>query len=214
MNKIKSTVLTLLNFPLRLFSKVSPLTLIKGSKLSKKCSILSGTRFYNSSIDDYSYIGRGCFIEHTKIGKFCSIADKCNIGLASHPISWVSTSPVFCSGKNVLKANFADAPYKTIKNTIIENDVWIGMNACIMAGVNIGTGAIIGAGAIVTKDVEPYAIVGGNPAKLIRFRFDESQVQYLLKTKWWDWGEDKLRSESKLFDNIEMFLMCKNGNVK
>lgn len=210
MNKIKRIVLVLLNFPFRLFSKVSPLTLIKGSKLSKKCSILSGTRFYNSSIDDYSYIGRGCFIEHTKIGKFCSIADNCNIGLASHPISWVSTSPVFCSGKNVLKANFADATYKTIKDTIVENDVWIGMNACIMAGVNIGTGAIIGAGAIVTKDVEPYAIVGGNPAKLIRFRFDESQVQYLLKVKWWDWGEDRLRSEAKVFDNIEIFMKGKN----
>jgi acetyltransferase-like isoleucine patch superfamily enzyme len=206
MKKLKLIIMTIFLFPIRLFSKISPLTLIRDSKLSKKCAILSNTRFYHSSIGDYSYLGRNCFVYNTEIGKFCSIADNCNIGLALHPTTWVSTSPVFQEGKNILKANFSDIKFDAWKKTIIENDVWIGIGACIMSGVRIGTGAVIGAGAIVTKDVEAYAVMAGNPAKLMRKRFDDEIINKLLEIKWWDWNESVLLEKAKYFSAPEGFL--------
>ncbi|RDU22742.1 CatB-related O-acetyltransferase [Anaerosacchariphilus polymeriproducens] len=206
MTKMKLVLKTILLFPIRLFSKISPLALIRNSKIEKKSAILSGTRFYNSSIDNFSYLGRRCFVDHAQIGKFCSIADNCYIGLASHPTSWISTSTTFYAGKNVLRTNFTDKNYAVIKNTIIENDVWIGMNVCILSGIHIGTGAILGAGAVITKDVEPYAIVAGNPAKLIRYRFDESTRELLLKSKWWEKDAKFLKDAANHIENVEQFL--------
>jgi acetyltransferase-like isoleucine patch superfamily enzyme len=81
---------------------------------------------------------------------------------------------------------------------IIGNDVWIGAKSTIMSGVKIGDGAIVAAGALVTKDVEPYSVVGGNPAKLLKYRFDKQQIADLLEIAWWNWGEDKIREEAML----------------
>ena len=81
---------------------------------------------------------------------------------------------------------------------IIGNDVWIGAKSTIMSGVKIGHGAIVAAGAVVTKDVQPYSVVGGNPAKHIKFRFDERQIEKLLEINWWDWEESKIKEEGML----------------
>jgi hypothetical protein len=81
---------------------------------------------------------------------------------------------------------------------IIGNDVWIGAKSTIMSGVKIGHGAIVAAGAVVTKDVQPYSVVGGNPAKHIKFRFDEKQIEKLLEISWWDWEESKIKEEAML----------------
>ena len=91
---------------------------------------------------------------------------------------------------------------------IVGNDVWIGAKATIMSGVKIGDGAIVGATATVTKDVPPYAIVAGNPAKIIKYRFNEKQIESLLKIAWWDWTEDRIKTEAMTLwsDNIDEFI--------
>lgn len=89
--------------------------------------------------------------------------------------------------------------------TILANDIWIGANAIIPGGIRIGTGAIVAAGAVVVKDVPPYAIVGGNPAKIIRYRFSEEQIKALLESEWWDWPIEKIRQHIDGFSDIEKF---------
>lgn len=211
MRKLKLLILTILQIPVRIFSKISPFTLIRDSKLRRNCAILSNTRFYSSSIDEYSYIGRNCFISNTRIGKFCSIADNCNIGLASHPLTWVSTSPVFYKGNNILNTNFAYNEFNDFKTTEIGNDVWIGINVCIKAGVKIGTGAIIGAGTIITKDIEPYAIVVGCPGKTIKYRFDDEKRGALLKSEWWNMDKKDLIIAANYINDVNKFIKISRG---
>ena len=103
-----------------------------------------------------------------------------------------------------MKKNFARNEFEIFKRTTIGNDVWIGYEAVILAGVTIGDGAIIGTRAVVTKDVPPYTIVGGVPAKVIRKRFSDDVISALLKTKWWDWPADKIAK------NIEAI---QSGNI-
>lgn len=120
------------------------------------------------------------------IGKFCQIASGVRFIMngANHAIDSISTYPFKAFGGAWAGASMH---VKSKGDTIIGNDVWIGNSATIMPGVTIGNGAIIGTNSLVTKDVEPYTIVGGNPARVIRKRFDESSIQFLLKLKWWDW---------------------------
>lgn len=149
-----------------------------------------------------------CVIECQKIGRFCMIAHAVHIGLINHPTDMLSGNILFRYGDE--KAAWADAfrlerdvvNERKIKEIYIEkskkelpvigNDVWIGYNATILNGVTIGDGAIIGAGSVVTEDVPPYAIVGGNPAKLIRFRFNQEIIERLTRSAWWDYGPDIL----------------------
>lgn len=130
------------------------------------------------------------------IGKFCSIAcgTKFLFNCANHTLKSLSTYtfPLFYEEWELEKSNITTA-WDNKGNIVIGNDVWIGYEAVIMAGVHIGDGAIIAARAVVTKDVPPYTIVGGTPAKEIRKRFDAQTIQQLLILKWWDWSTDKIR---------------------
>lgn len=130
-----------------------------------------------------------------KIGKFCSIAcgAKFLFNSANHSLSSLSTYPfpIFFEEWGLDAKNIA-AAWDNKGDIIIGNDVWIGYEAVILAGVTIGDGAIIGARAVVTKDVPPYTIVGGVPAAPIRTRFSEETVSALLKLKWWDWSKEKI----------------------
>ena len=132
----------------------------------------------------YSYIERNSIINQASIGRFCSIASDVKIGLGRHPLDWMSTHCLPHSSINGMKPifNFDNSP----KSTFISHDVWIGTGAIIIGGISIGLGAVIGAGSVVTKDVPPFAIVGGNPAKIIKYRFDEHLRTELLNSKWWD----------------------------
>ncbi len=137
------------------------------------------------------------------IGKFCSIADGVKFILGNHSTNTVSTFPfhALCFGGEP----YADS--KSKGNIEIGNDVWIGANALILSGVKIGHGAVIAAGAVVNKDVAPYAVVGGVPAKVIKMRFDSDQVAALEKIQWWNWPIEKIKENlNLLYDVPEAFI--------
>jgi chloramphenicol O-acetyltransferase type B len=136
------------------------------------------------------------------IGKYCSIGSGTVFVMAGnqgHRTDWTSTFPFYYQA-NIFKN--AKNPYEKAGNTTIGHDVWIGSEAMIMPGVTIGSGAVVAARAVVRKDVEPYSIVGGNPASFIKFRFNEEQVVKLLKLKWWDWSEEKIKNNMEFLCNI------------
>ena len=159
-----------------------------------------------------SYIGTNCNF-WGKIGRYCSIANDVRTIIGTHPSkNFVSTHPCFyslyCQGGFTYanEERFDEYKYAENKyNVVLGNDVWIGYGARIMAGVTIGDGSIIGAGAIVTKDVAPYTIVGGVPAKVIRKRFEDEDIEFLLKLKWWDWSVEKIKKYTPYFDDIKAF---------
>jgi Acetyltransferase (isoleucine patch superfamily) len=128
------------------------------------------------------------------IGKFCAIGQGVEFVMngANHRMQSVTTYPfnIMGGGWEVSAPAPQDLPYKG--DTVIGNDVWFGQNVTVMPGVHIGDGAILAASSVITKDVAPYTIVGGNPARLIRKRFDEDLIKYLLALKWWDWPADKI----------------------
>lgn len=144
-----------------------------------------------------------------EIGSFCSIALGVKIILGgAHRMDWVSSYPfpVFFENADQSK-DFA--PSKGA--TKIGNDVWIGMDVLILAGVTVGDGAVIGAGSVVTKDVPPYAIVGGNPAKLIRYRFDENTIEELLAIAWWNWSLPEIKAALPKLMQGDLSLLMNTG---
>lgn len=165
--------------------------------------ILSNTTLNNCIIDSYSYVGRNCLVQNAQIGKFCSIANDVFIGLGTHPIHLLSTSTLFYRIKNTLgiKLMEKDLNFDEYQKISIGNDVWIGARAILMDGISVGDGAIIAANAVVTKNVPPYAIVGGVPAKILKYRFDEEQVTKLLESKWWEYPLDKIKQKIDLRKN-------------
>ena len=179
---------------------------IKNSKIHRTSKIESGSSIVNVFMDKYSFCGYNCEIFNCEIGSYCSIANNVVIGGAMHPIKWVSMSPVFYEGRDSVKKKFAHYTREIDKMTIIEHDVWIGQNVLIKQGVRIGIGAIIGMGSVVTKDVEPYTIVAGNPAKEIKKRFDEITINRLLASKWWELNDKEISKYSPYFIDPAKFL--------
>ena len=136
---------------------------------------------------------------HIHLGKYNSIGRDCNFFLhANHRTDWITTSSQLWGPVNDEIANMhMHMGHPTCKGDIIvENDVWIGAKSTIMSGVKIHNGSVVGSGSVVSKDVPPYAIVVGNPAQIIKFRFNRDQIQSLLQIKWWDWEESKIKDEA------------------
>lgn len=172
------------------------------SVISRKAKVYGRVQVTYSAMGDYSYVGRGSRVIHADVGKFCSIAGDVKLGMGTHTLDKMSTSPIFTECHNSTGHQWTghqiDYPYKRVK---VGNDVWIGASAMIMGGISIGNGAVIGAGAIVTRDVPPYAIVAGVPAKIIRYRFSQEIIDKLIESQWWDMPESVLKDNIALFQD-------------
>lgn len=205
MRRLLVLLKNILNVPKILFSHIALFCVLQEADVDKRAAICTGVKFYRSKIGKYSYIGNKSFVSDTDIGNFTSISTDCYIGGTTHPIDWVSTSPVFHKWENIMKKNFAHHEFEIFNRTKIGNDVWIGNRVMIKAGVTIGDGAIIGMGSVVTKDVGPYEIWAGNPAKMIRKRFDDNKIEKIINTKWWNWNDEKIEENAEIFNNVEEF---------
>ncbi len=176
----------------------------KWNEVGEKCI------FLESEIGDYTYFGENCDVAHTKMGKFCSVAKGVRINPSNHPMERASQHHFTYRKRKYGISEENDREVfqnRKDKQVNIGHDVWIGHNATIMPGVSIGSGAVIGSGSIVTKDVEPYTIVAGNPAKFIRKRFSEDISRELLKINWWDWTHEEIVERYDDFvGNIEDFV--------
>lgn len=156
-------------------------------------------------LGNMSYIAEGTSVGFTNIGAFCSIGPNVLLGgLGWHPTDRLSTHPAFYSSRLQAGTTFVsgdDDIYKDneLQHTEVGNDVWIGAGCIVLDGVTIGDGAIVAAGAVVTKDVPPYAIVGGVPAQIIRYRFDINTITALLKWRWWELSNDEIQQMATRF---------------
>ena len=187
-------------------NRIDKTSMILNSLTEKYVKIGKLTNIEHSKVGKYSYMGNNVYLPLTCVGRYCSIASNVCLAAGMHPLNWVSTSPVFYD-KNlwggvkkkinpILNYNAFSAFNEDGFLCNIGNDVWIGTNALIVCGrktITIGNGSIIAAGSVVTKDVPPYTIVGGIPAKPIRKRFDDKTIAELLKLRWWDWDEEKIK---------------------
>lgn len=204
MNKIKFIIGGLKN----LFNpNISCLAFVSSNNhLDKKTVIYRNAKIRGSEVGAYSYVSPNTVIENAQIGRFCSISDHCRIGMGTHNTDQISTSPIFTQKVNGTKArwvdkNVNDSPFRKVR---VGNDVWIGSRAMILGGVTVGDGAVVGAGAVVTKDVPAYAIVAGVPAKVIKYRFPERLIELLMDFKWWYYPEDVLKEHISRFQKKDI----------
>lgn len=186
---------------------------IKNSTIHKTSKIESGSNIVDTNMDKYSFCGYNCEINNCEIGSFNSIANNVVIGGGMHPLNWVGMSPVFYEGRDSVKEKFSEHRREQTERTYIGHDVWIGQNVLIKQGVTIGTGAVIGMGSIVTKDVPPYSITVGNPAKVIKKRFEDDLIKSLLLSQWWSVPEDRLKLASKFIKHPHQFLNYLNKST-
>jgi phosphonate metabolism protein (transferase hexapeptide repeat family) len=181
--------------PLGLEPRVDPTARVRNCVLGPYTSVGPRTSMSSTTFGDYSYVVDGCSIVWADIGKFCSIAASTRINPGNHPM-WRAALHHFTYRSRSYGFNVEDDAeffeWRASHRVVIGNDVWIGHASTILPGVKIGTGAGIGAGAVVSKDVPPFAIVGGVPARLIRFRFDVTVQEGLMNLAWWDWPRERL----------------------
>jgi len=179
---------------------------INNCEFGKYVVIFNDVKIANSKVGDYSYIQSGSKIFNTNLGKFCSIASSVSIGPGIHDVNLVTTHPSLFSKSTPLPKIFSKSDYIiSNKKVTIGNDVWIGEKAVVLDGVSLGNGSIVAAGAVVVKDVAAYSIVGGVPAKHIRYRFDEKTIKIFLESEWWNFHEEWFEKNSELMLDVEKF---------
>ena len=181
-----------------------------GATFEDRVWIDEDVRITNSSIGKYTFVRYGSEINHSVIGSYGSIGPGTAIGVGAHPVKeQVSTHPIFFESRPWVGWDYLDETeeeFEFLSTTNVGSDVWFGQRAIVKTGITIGHGAVIGAGSIVTKDVPPYAIVAGAPAKVLRMRFTESEIEKLLENPWWEKPESWIRENHKLFSSVKLYL--------
>lgn len=190
---------------------IDPTAQVRQATLGRYTEIGARTSFVESTMGDYSYVVNDANVIYTTIGKFCSIAAMTRINPGNHPMHRASQSHFTYRASAYFDDAEDDAAFfdwRRAHAVTIGHDVWIGHGAIVLAGRNIGTGAVIAGGAVVTKDVAPYTIVAGNPARPVRRRFSEEVAERLQTLGWWDWDHAQLRTGLDDFRHlpVEAFL--------
>ena len=175
---------------------VDPTAAVQDCTLGRYTEVGARTKLLEVELADYSYVVNDSEIAYTRFGKFCSVAAMTRINPGNHPMERASQSHFTYRASAYFPGERDDSDFfawRRSHSVKIGNDVWIGHGAIVLPGRSIGDGAVVAAGAIVTKNVAPYAIVAGNPARLIRPRFPAAIVRRMQALRWWDWQHEQLR---------------------
>jgi phosphonate metabolism protein (transferase hexapeptide repeat family) len=190
---------------------IDPTATLRNSRAGAYCEVGARTILQEVTLGDYSYVVNDSQITYATIGKFCSIAAMTRINPGNHPMHR-ATQAHFTYRASAYFPGEADETeffdWRRSYHVTMGHDIWIGHGAIVLPGRSVGTGAVIAAGAVVTKDVPSYTIVGGNPAKIIRRRFPENISERLMTLAWWDWSHEQLRAALPDFrhEPVEYFL--------
>ena len=173
---------------------------LRDSRLDNYTQINRRNILENVSVGEGSYTGANTVLKHVRLGKYCSVSWNVSATGNMHDYRRITSHPfTYLKSFGIVEKN-TPLNHQTIN---IGNDVWIGSNVCILAGVSIGDGAVIGAGGVVTKDVPPYAIIVGNPGRVLKYRYEEDIISLLEEAKWWDWSQSTIKDNIGLF-NVKM----------
>jgi len=190
---------------------IDPSVRLRETVIGRRCAIQRNSQLEYASIGDYTYLGEHCEVADAEIGKFCAIANMVRIGAPNHPMERPSQHRFTYVPEYYEETATRDAAFfagRRAAKVSIGHDVWIGHAAIVLPGVTVGDGAVIAAGAVVSKDVAPYTIVGGVPARQIRERFSREIAAKLAAISWWNWPEEKLFAEVSAFQTGDIEAFC------